>query len=135
MELPIEIKAEILKSFPIQRRIAKSLNQYNKQLFSDQFAALPISQYEILKYVQDHDIILFVNTINNGLPFLSIRHIIHGPTYAIKHYTVSIYNNEIRLMPGLEYITNKRMNIDQATAYIKALKGDIYIVIYCQPIK
>lgn len=127
--LPIEIKAEILKSFSTQRRISKILNQYNKQLFNDQFAALPISQYEILKYVKDHDIILFSETIKDGLSWFMIHHIIKSSHYKIHSYNV-IYNNNIQIMPGLEDITRKNMDFDDITTYIKKLKGDIYCDLY-----
>jgi len=49
--LPLEIQAEILKSLPFQQRINKNLNRYNKELYYHEFCNLPISEYELLKYI------------------------------------------------------------------------------------
>ncbi len=92
--LPAEICTEILKTFPNQKRISHSLNQYNKY-FYDQFYNLPISQNEAFNHLlKGNTIVIFREFILNDLPEFYI-HTIKYLNYIYRIDTVDIRIHEV----------------------------------------
>jgi hypothetical protein len=95
MDLPIEIYCEIFKSLPCQQRISKQLNQYNKNLFYDQFKDLPISKHEFITYFKKYkpDKFVIFKEVKNDLPelYMYLYQLVDNDYFL---YTVNLYIDE-----------------------------------------
>ena len=96
MQVPVEICAEVLKTFPNQRMVSKSLNQYNTQLFCDHYYHTPMTQQEVFDYLlKGNRVVIFKESYVN-ISVYCIETISYDKgVYHIHHFDCTIVDDYI----------------------------------------